>query len=55
LSLGDATHALDLTKGPGATRRGVELAAAYVDLATERMVARGNLAGMYGAVREEAG
>jgi 3-hydroxyisobutyrate dehydrogenase-like beta-hydroxyacid dehydrogenase len=55
LSLKDARHALDLAARSGATMRGVEIAFRDMTLAKEWMGARGDLAGIYGIVREEAG
>ncbi|PYI01105.1 6-phosphogluconate dehydrogenase-like protein NAD-binding protein [Aspergillus sclerotiicarbonarius CBS 121057] len=51
----DARHALDLAAKSGATMKGVELADAYMAKVKEHMGTRGDVAGMYGAVRQEAG
>ncbi|KAJ5669149.1 hypothetical protein N7462_010219 [Penicillium macrosclerotiorum] len=55
LSRKDARHALDLAAKSGATMKGMVLADQYMAQVKERMGARGDLASIYGAVREESG
>ncbi|KAL4738900.1 6-phosphogluconate dehydrogenase-like protein NAD-binding protein [Aspergillus similis] len=51
----DARHAMDLAKKAGASMRGLELADGYMAQVKEHMGERGDLAGIYGAVRKEGG
>lgn len=51
----DARHALDMARTSGATMKGVELADHYLTQVKDRMGEKGDLAGIYGAVREESG
>ncbi|PYH66559.1 NAD(P)-dependent oxidoreductase [Aspergillus vadensis CBS 113365] len=51
----DARHAMDLAGKVGARMKGVELADDYMAKVKEHMGERGDVAGMYGAVRQEAG
>ncbi|RAL14690.1 NAD(P)-dependent oxidoreductase [Aspergillus homomorphus CBS 101889] len=51
----DARHALDMAHSVGARMRGVELADGYLRAVEERTGEKGDLAGVYGAVREEGG
>jgi hypothetical protein len=55
LLLKNARHALDLAARSRATMRGVEFAFRDMTLDKEWMGARGDSAGVYGAVCEEAG
>ncbi|KAI9928637.1 hypothetical protein ASPWEDRAFT_36397 [Aspergillus wentii DTO 134E9] len=55
LSRKDARHALDMAKSVGATMKGVEVVDAHMAQVKEHMGARGDVAGVYGAVRQEAG
>lgn len=49
------TIVLDLASKAGITMKGVQLADSYLAQVKEHMGARGDLAGIYGAVRQEAG
>ncbi|KAJ5338665.1 oxidoreductase [Penicillium brevicompactum] len=51
----DARHALDMARTSGATMKGVELADHYLAQVKDRMGEKGDLAGIYGAIREESG
>ncbi|RAK78026.1 NAD(P)-dependent oxidoreductase [Aspergillus fijiensis CBS 313.89] len=51
----DARHALDMARTAGATMRGVELADKYMEKVQEKQGEKGDLAGIYGAVRQEGG
>lgn len=51
----DAGHALDMAERVGATMRGVQSADAYLGHVKGHMGARGDIAGIYGAVRQSAG
>ncbi|PYH88019.1 NAD(P)-binding protein [Aspergillus ellipticus CBS 707.79] len=51
----DARHAMDLAEKAGARMRGVELVDGYMGRVKEQMGTRGDVAGVYGAVRQEAG
>ncbi|KAF2091924.1 hypothetical protein K490DRAFT_70644 [Saccharata proteae CBS 121410] len=51
----DARHALDLAKSSGAKMPALELVDAHFEGVQKHMAARGDVAGVYGAVREESG
>ena len=51
----DARHALDMAGRVGATMRGVQSADRYLGEVREHMGVRGDVAGIYGAVRKGAG
>ncbi|CAI7640044.1 unnamed protein product [Penicillium pancosmium] len=51
----DARHALDLAKRPGTAINGVEMADEYMGRVKKHMGELGDVAGIYGAVREVAG
>ncbi|KAL4902299.1 hypothetical protein BDW74DRAFT_169532 [Aspergillus multicolor] len=51
----DARHAMDMAGRVGARMKGVELADGCMAKAKEHMGERGDVAGIYGAVRQEAG
>ncbi|KAK2783745.1 hypothetical protein FQN52_009489 [Onygenales sp. PD_12] len=51
----DASHMMDMAGKVGARLRGVELADEYLKVVREHQGERGDIAGIYGAVREEAG
>lgn len=51
----DARHALDLAEKSGAKMKGLELADRYLARVKDQMGEQGDLAGIYGAVRQEAG
>ncbi|KNG85757.1 oxidoreductase [Aspergillus nomiae NRRL 13137] len=51
----DARHAMDLAEKAGATLRGLKLADDYMAQVKEHQGERGDVAGIYGAVREEGG
>ncbi|OGM48256.1 oxidoreductase [Aspergillus bombycis] len=51
----DARHAMDLAEKAGATMRGLKLADGYMTQVQEHQGERGDVAGIYGAVREEGG
>ncbi|EME38412.1 hypothetical protein DOTSEDRAFT_48638 [Dothistroma septosporum NZE10] len=51
----DAGHALSLAKASGATMKAVELADEHLKRVVEHAGEKGDIAGIYGAVREEGG
>jgi 3-hydroxyisobutyrate dehydrogenase-like beta-hydroxyacid dehydrogenase len=51
----DAKHAKDLAKASGAQMKSVEVADMHLAAVKEHMGERGDIAGIYGAVRQEAG
>lgn len=51
----DARHAKDLAKASGAQIKSVEIADTHLAAVKEHMGERGDIAGIYGAVRQEAG
>jgi 3-hydroxyisobutyrate dehydrogenase-like beta-hydroxyacid dehydrogenase len=51
----DAKHALDLAASAGAKMRAVEVADAHLADVKEHMGTRGDIASIYGAVRQESG
>lgn len=51
----DAKHAMNLAQAAGVKMRGVELADGYLGDVKKHMGSRGDLAGIYGAVRQENG
>ena len=51
----DARHALDLAKRSGSRMREVELADEYLAQVKEHQGVEGDIASMYGAVRQEVG
>ena len=51
----DARHALDLAKEAGVRMKGVEVADGHLADVQKRMGSKGDIAGIYGAVRQEAG
>lgn len=51
----DASHALDLAKALGARMRDVEVADKHLADVQEHMRSKGDIAGIYGAVRKESG
>jgi 3-hydroxyisobutyrate dehydrogenase-like beta-hydroxyacid dehydrogenase len=51
----DARHAMDLASKTGTTMKGVELVDSYMAKVKEHMGGRGDVAGIYGAVRQGAG
>lgn len=51
----DARHAMALAKESGTRLKDVEVADAHLVLVKERMGERGDIASIYGAVREEGG
>ena len=51
----DAGHALDLAKASGARMKDVEVADGHLQDAQKHMGSRGDIAGIYGAVRKESG
>ena len=51
----DAGHALALAASAGAKLKDVEVADAHLAEVQKRMGARGDITGIYGAVREESG
>ncbi len=51
----DARHAKDLAKACGAQMKSVEVADMHLAVVKENMGERGDIAGIYGAVRQEAG
>jgi 3-hydroxyisobutyrate dehydrogenase-like beta-hydroxyacid dehydrogenase len=51
----DAKHAKDLAKASGAQMKSVEVADMHLAAVKEHMGTRGDIAGIYGAVRQEAG
>ena len=51
----DARHALDLAKATGARLKNVEVADGHLQDVQKKMGSKGDIAGTYGAVREESG
>jgi len=51
----DAGHALALAASAGAKLKDVEVADAHLAVVQKRMGPRGDITGIYGAVREESG
>jgi len=51
----DARHAMDLAKTSGAKLRGLEVADAHLGDVQKHMGSRGDIASIYGAVRQESG
>lgn len=51
----DAGHALSLAESVGAKMKGVQVADQYLAQVKKHMGARGDIAGVYGAVRQDAG
>ncbi len=51
----DAAHAKALAKRAGTQMKGVEVADAHLAAVKDHMDEKGDLAGIYGAVRQEAG
>ena len=51
----DARHALDLAKSSGTRMRDLEVADGHLANVQEHMGSKGDVAGMYGAVRQESG
>jgi len=51
----DAKHALDLAAAAGTTMKDVEVADAHLESVQKHMGSKGDIAGIYGAVRQEAG
>jgi 3-hydroxyisobutyrate dehydrogenase-like beta-hydroxyacid dehydrogenase len=51
----DARHAMDLAKSSGCQMRAVEVADKHLAEVKEHMGARGDISGVYGAVRKESG
>lgn len=51
----DARHATDLAASVGARMRAVEVADSHLAAVKEHMGARGDISGIYGAVRQECG
>ena len=51
----DAKHALSLASAAGAKMKNVEVADAHLGAVQEHMGSKGDIAGIYGAVRQEAG
>ena len=51
----DARHAMDLAKASGARMRDVEVADGHLQDVQEHMGSKGDIAGIYGAVRKESG
>lgn len=51
----DAGHALALAASAGAKLKDVEVADAHLAAVQKRMGSRGDITGIYGAVREESG
>lgn len=51
----DARHAMDLAKASGAQMKDVQVADAHLAAVKEHMGEKGDIAGIYGAVRQEAG
>jgi 3-hydroxyisobutyrate dehydrogenase-like beta-hydroxyacid dehydrogenase len=51
----DAGHALALAESHGAKMKGVEVGDAHLKMVQEHMGNKGDIAGVYGAVRQEAG
>jgi 3-hydroxyisobutyrate dehydrogenase-like beta-hydroxyacid dehydrogenase len=51
----DARHIMNLGKSVGVQMKGIELADEYFDVVKEEAGEKGDMAGMYGAVRKGAG
>ncbi|GFF50224.1 acyl-CoA dehydrogenase family member 11 [Aspergillus udagawae] len=51
----DARHALDIANNAGTTLKSIQLAGSYLAEVQEHMGTRGDVAGIYGAARQEAG
>ena len=51
----DAKHALDLAKAAGARMKDVEVADSHLADVQKKMGSKGDIAGIYGAVRQESG
>ena len=51
----DVGHALSLAKDSGAKMRSLEVADSHLAMVKEHMGARGDIAGIYGAVRQASG
>ena len=51
----DARHALDLAKSSGTRMRGLEVVDGHLADVQKHMSSKGDVAGMYGAVRQESG
>ena len=51
----DARHALSLAEAAGAKMKDIEVVDAHLAAVQKHMGARGDIAGIYGAVRQEAG
>ena len=51
----DAKHALDLAQASGTRMKDVEIADAHLEAVQKHMGSKGDIAGIYGAVRQEAG
>lgn len=51
----DAGHALSLAESSGAKMKGVETGDAHLKMVQEHMGSKGDIAGIYGAVRQESG
>lgn len=55
LAIKDATHALDLAGASGAKMKSVEVALEHLKAVKEEKGVKGDLPGIYGAVRKESG
>ena len=51
----DARHALDLAKAASTKMKDVEVADSHLAAVQKHMGSKGDIAGIYGAVRQEAG
>ena len=51
----DAKHALDLAKSAGVALKDVEVADQHLSDVQQHMGSKGDIAGIYGAVRKESG
>jgi 3-hydroxyisobutyrate dehydrogenase-like beta-hydroxyacid dehydrogenase len=51
----DARHAMSIAERSGTRMRGLEIADGYLTAVKEHAGERGDVAGMYGAVRQESG
>lgn len=51
----DAKHALDLAEASGTKLKDLEVADSHLAAVQKHMGSRGDIAGIYGAVRQEAG
>ena len=51
----DARHAMDLAQASGTRLKDLEIADEHLAVVQKHMGSKGDLAGIYGAVRQEAG